>query len=178
MHEIGGFGIRRRHLPHWEEPGATYFLTFCLLRPPTVDLTDPPIAQLVVDAIRYFDGRRYWLYDYTVMPDHVHLILQVIDCGGRSERLWRITHSLKSWLAHQINDLVGRTGPVWQQESYDHLIRSDLDYAEKAAYILDNARRRGLVEDPAAWPWCGHGRGHAQGDADPDGRPARDADDA
>ena len=159
MREIQAFERRRRHLPHWEEPGATYFVTMCLQRPPVADLTDPTLASLVVGALRHFDGKRYWLYDYTVMPDHVHAILKVVEREGKSERLWNITHSLKSWLAHRINETLGRNGQVWQHESYDHLIRNQEDYEEKAAYILDNPIRRGLITDSTQWPWWGRGRG-------------------
>jgi len=154
---VDGFRRRKRYLPHWEGPGEAYLLTFALRRPPVVDLTEERYGRLVVDALRFFDGKHYDLYDYTVMPDHVHVILKPIASAGKSGGLSRITHSLKSWLAHRINELAGREGDVWAKGSYDHVLRNQKDYEEKAAYILDNARRRGLVDDPAAWPWWGTG---------------------
>ena len=154
---IGDFQRRKRYLPHWEGPGEAYFLTFALRRPPIVNLTDERYARLVVDALRFFDGTRYDLYDYTVMPDHVHLIIKPVVSDNQAESLSRITHSLKSWLAHRINELAGREGDVWGKGSYDHVLRNLKDYEEKGAYILDNARRKGLVADPAKWPWWGIG---------------------
>ena len=148
---------RRRRLPHWEASGETYFVTFRLQRPTALDLTNDAVAQSVVNALRFFDGKRYLLFDYTVMPDHVHVILKPLVVGGQSEPLWRITHSLKSWLAHRINEMRGRKGSVWQEESYDHMLRNREDYSEKAAYVYDNPRRKGLVDDPANWPWWGIG---------------------
>ncbi len=156
---LSQFQRRKRYLPHWEGPGETYFITFGLLRPPAVDLTDERIGNLVVGALRFFDGKRYLLLDYTVMPDHVHLILKPLVCDGQAETLARITHSLKSWLAHRINDIVGRTGPLWHEETYDRVLRDEEDYREKAAYIFNNSRRKGLVDDPAQWPWWGRGSG-------------------
>ncbi len=156
---VSEFERRARHLPHWEEPGATYYVTFALRRPPPVDLTRPDIGRLIVGALRHFDGRRYVLYDYTVMPDHIHFILRPLGPPGESERLSRITQSLKGWLAYRINRLCARSGPLWQDESYDHILRNDADYQEKAGYILDNPSRRGLIADPTEWPWWGKGSG-------------------
>ena len=55
---MGEVTRHRRNLPHWDAPGETYFLTFALRRPPVVDLTEPQIGQMVVDALRFFDGER------------------------------------------------------------------------------------------------------------------------
>jgi REP element-mobilizing transposase RayT len=159
---IEGFTRRRRRLPHWEEPGHTYFVTFCLQRPPVVDLSQEPFGQLTVAALRHFAGSRYHLLDYTVMPDHVHAILKPAAEEGQSEPLARIMQSIKSWLARRINEAAGRSGRVWQEETYDHMLRNTEDYVEKARYIYENAMRRGLVRDPADWPLWGTGPGSAE----------------
>jgi REP element-mobilizing transposase RayT len=122
-----------------------------LKRPPVVDLTKPEVAQLMVGALLHFDCERYWLYDYTLMPDHVHAILKPIDTDGTSEPLHAITHSLKSWTANQINELLGREGAVWQQETHDHIIRNQADYLEKAGYIYDNPYDKHLVPFGEEW---------------------------
>jgi REP element-mobilizing transposase RayT len=157
--KVSAFERRRRRLPHWEEPGATYFVRFSLLRPPVVDLTRGDLGAEVVSALKAYDGARYWLYDYVVMPDHVHAILQPIVAEGKTEPLWRIMQNLKSWLARRINALVGRSGPVWLEETYDHIVRDQDDYEGVAAYIFHNPTTAGLIEDPAAWPWWGKGSG-------------------
>jgi REP element-mobilizing transposase RayT len=113
---------------------------------------------VVVDALRFHNGKRYLLYDCTVMPDHVHAVLKPLAVDGKTERLSRIMHSIKSWLAHEINQRVGGSGRLWQDETYDHLLRNEADYQEKAAYIYDNPRRAGLTDDPAKWPWWGNGQ--------------------
>jgi len=153
------FGRRRRHLPHWEEPGATYFITICRHPGASIDLTADRIAPTIVGALRHFDEDRYWLYDYTVMPDHVHVVLKPIVRDGAAERLWRILQSLKAWTARRINEVAQRSGSVWQHESYDHIIRDQADYEIKASYIFENPSTKGLIDDPAEWPWWGRGRG-------------------
>jgi REP element-mobilizing transposase RayT len=163
MSELAEFERRKRHLPHWEEPGATYFVTFCLKRGVSVDLTRPEVGRLIVDALRFFDEKRYWLYDYTVMPDHVHAVLKLIVRDGKTEYLWRIMLSVKSWSARRVNALVGRSGPLWQDETYDHIVRDQKDYITRARYIFQNPATEGLIDDPADWPWWGCGSGATLG---------------
>lgn len=157
-HAVTRFRITRRRLPHWEEPGATYFVTFRLDDSATVDLSRSDIAPVIIGAIRHFNGVRYRLYDYTVMPDHVHMVIQPEVLGDASEPLYRIMHSIKSWSATQINQRLGRRGRLWRDESYDHIVRNETDYHEKARYIWENPARQGLAPDPADWAWWGHGQ--------------------
>ncbi|MEI6501913.1 MAG: transposase [Armatimonadota bacterium] len=156
---IDGFERRRRHLPHWEQPGATYFLTFNLQDRNAVDLSATHIAQTIVAALKHDDGHRYWLYDYVVMPDHVHLLLRVPAHDGKSEALWRIAQSLKGWLSRRINELTGRAGTLWQQETYDHIVRNREDFEEKARYIFQNPYAAGIVDESGEWRWWGRGKG-------------------
>jgi REP element-mobilizing transposase RayT len=153
--DVTQFERRRRRLPHLEEPGATYFVTFRLACAGTANLSRPELGPVVVAALRHHDGLRYWLYDYTVMPDHVHLILKPLVREGAVEPLWRILKNLKSWTSRRINEVLGRQGKLWQDESYDHLIRNPTDYASCADYILQNAKMAGLVGEPTEWPWWG-----------------------
>lgn len=92
--------------------------------------------KVVTDALRYFDGKKYDLYDYVVMPNHVHLILLPYE----EEPLSAIMHSIKSFTTKKINRLLGRSGSLWQRDYFDRLIRSVKDYEETAAYILQNAQ--------------------------------------
>ena len=152
------FRITRRHLPHWEQPGATYFITFRLKDASSVDLTRPDIAPIIAGAVRHFAGVRYQLHDYTVMPDHVHLIIQPeVDDRG-AESLGRIVHSLKSWTANQINRRVRRSGALWLDERHDRIVRDEHEYTQTARYIWMNPAAKGLVADPQDWPWWGHGQ--------------------
>ncbi len=146
----------RRHLPHIEVDGATYFLTFCLHQYAPVDLTEPRFGAIVVGALRHFAGVRYILFDYTVMPDHVHVILKPMVERPKSS-LEAILHSIKSFTANQINELLGGNRRIWQDETWDEILNSERAYRTVAAYIWENPHERGLVANPAKWPWWGNG---------------------
>jgi primosomal protein N' (replication factor Y) len=88
-------------------------------------------------------------YIACVMPDHVHLLLQPtpVQESGKTgvHSLSEILHSIKSFSAHEVNKVMNRSGSVWQDESFDRMIRSESDLHEKWNYIWDNAWRAGLV---------------------------------
>lgn len=95
-------------------------------------LEKPEIRQIVIDSLHHFDGIRYALFDYVVMPNHVHML--ILPYIGLDE----IMHTIKSYTAKIINRRLGRQGTVWQHESFDHLIRSNKEFREKRDYILHN----------------------------------------
>ncbi|MFQ6133931.1 MAG: transposase [Armatimonadota bacterium] len=154
---ISEFRIRSRRLPHWEEPGATYFVRYSLRRPHACYLACVKPALIVIASLRFFHGRRLELYDYTVMPDHVHAIIRPIPARGTTEPLSRLLQVIKGWSARQINDMLGRTGSLWQDESYDRLLRGEEDYMAHANYVWENPVRQGLVGRAEEWPWWGRG---------------------
>jgi len=160
--DMGVKPVRRRNLPHWEIDGSTYFITF---RTRDLELT-PEIRRLVLEACRHFEGVRYRLWSAVVMPDHVHLLLTPRrDKKGQWYALSRILHSLKSFSAKQINELLKRRGAVWQDESYDRIMRDEAECLEKWEYIRNNPVKRGLCSRPEEWEgWyeCG-GPGSSQG---------------
>jgi REP element-mobilizing transposase RayT len=124
-----------------------------------VDLTDPRLAPIVIHALRYRDGDWHWLYDYTVMPDHAHAILKPIVQDDGATSLSDILQGVKSWSAHEMNRVLRRKGPLWQDETHNRILRDEAEYREKANYILQNAHDWGLVDDPTEWPWWGKGNG-------------------
>jgi len=155
---VNRFTVTRRHLPHWQSPGAYHYLTFVLADRRICDLTRPHLARTVVGALLYFHGERYALDEHTVIPDHVHLVLQPLRSGDGWVPLRQITHSLKSWTANEINKKLGRRGPLWLDESYDRIIRDEEHYRNRAAYIWMNAFKEGLTDHPDRWPWFGNGQ--------------------
>jgi len=108
-------------------------------------LAKPTIARGVADALKHFDGTRYHLHAWCVMPNHVHVVLE--PRGNYS--LAGILHSWKSYTAQLANRILGRTGPFWQREYYDHLIRDGKQYSRSIRYVAENPTRAGLQE----WPW-------------------------
>jgi len=88
------------------------------------------------------------------MPDHVHLVLTPLrDEQGWPYALSAILKLIKGVSARSVNKLLGSSGPVWQEESFDHVLRSNESFQAKAEYIRQNPVRRGLVKRPEDYPW-------------------------
>jgi REP element-mobilizing transposase RayT len=98
------------------------------------------------------------LHAAVVMPDHVHLIFSVLaDADGWPCRLPEIMHSIKGKSAHFINQALNKSGPVWQDEFFDHVLRCNESLAQKVDYICQNPVRAGLVRLEAGYPWLWRG---------------------
>jgi REP element-mobilizing transposase RayT len=88
------------------------------------------------------------------MPDHVHLLLSPLrDEKGWPYSLPVILKQLKGTSARSVNKLQGSSGPVWQEESFDHVLRSQESFEEKLGYLRQNPVRRGLVKRPEDYKW-------------------------
>jgi REP element-mobilizing transposase RayT len=113
-------------------------------------LARPEIAAVVGSAIRFFDGRRYELRAWVIMPNHVHAVVRPAPPCSLS----KILHTWKSFSSHEINKLFPvKRVPFWQSESYDHLIRDDEDLQRCVHYTLMNPVNAGLCRDPQDWRW-------------------------
>ena len=97
-------------------------------------LRTPECAQIVANAFHYFDGDRYDLASYIVMPNHVHALFLLRD----GVELEDVTGSIKSFTANEVNKLLGRRGHLWQQEGFDHLIRGVPHLVKCLSYIRQN----------------------------------------
>jgi REP element-mobilizing transposase RayT len=101
---------------------------------------------------------KQWTVDVNavvVMPDHVHMIfVPKIDMQKFEVfPLARITKAIKGASAHLINRELGRPGRVWQEESFDRVLKVSEKLDEKMAYILNNPVRKGLSEPPEEYRW-------------------------
>jgi REP element-mobilizing transposase RayT len=114
---------------------------------------DSRIATQVQDALLHFDGERYRLSAWVIMPNHVHLLFTPLA----GHELWAIIKSLKSYTSHQANQLLGRTGAFWQREYFDRYSRDANHYEKVCAYIANNPVKAGLCESPEAWPYSNAG---------------------
>ena len=141
----------RRRLPHLQKAEADLFVTFCTGGP----LILPGEARsLVLEHCLREHGQRIVLHTVVVMPNHVHLLLSPLrDRDGWPFPLVDILLSLKSATAHRINKLLNWEGPMWQEESFDHVLRSDESLREKCEYIRRDPVRAGLVRRPEDYPW-------------------------
>ncbi len=110
------------------------------------------ITDIIANAFRYFDNQHYELLSYCIMPNHVHvLILPIIKPDVPVVSLAHINYSWKRYTANQINKILNRTGSLWQQESYDHLIKNDNEFYHTLEYIIENPVKAGLVQHWNEW---------------------------
>jgi REP-associated tyrosine transposase len=176
----------RRHLPHWQKANSALFITWrlhgslprrtlaaslkesnpgrrFLLLDRELDraaygptwLKDVRIAKIVVDALHHSAEQLqlHRLSAYVVMSNHVHILI------WPKALLPEITKAIKGFTAREANRVLGRTGKkFWQDESFDHAVRSEDEFYRIVRYIERNPVKAGLVESPEEWPWSSAGR--------------------
>ncbi|QNN24245.1 hypothetical protein HED60_18865 [Planctomycetales bacterium ZRK34] len=141
----------RRNLPHLQAESCTLFITFATRdRWPLPEHVRHPLIQHCLHDHR----RKLDMHGLVVMPDHVHMIFTPrLDAAGAQFGLAEIMHGIKGASAHTINRLLHRRGPVWQDESWDHVLRHDESIEDKVCYICENPVRAGLVKSVDDYPW-------------------------
>ena len=147
----------KRNLPHFERPWGKYHLTFTTHQRRALA---PAERRIVLDSLVHGHTQgRYHLFAACVMPDHVHALLEPQPSGRAPDgtqvfhAVPEILHSVKSFTAHEINKAAGMTGPVWEKETFDRLIRGENDLHEKFRYIVDNPRADNLVGPHEDYPF-------------------------
>ncbi len=130
--------------------GSWYFVTFSATN---LELA-PEARGLIADSIMIPHKKLYLLSVATIMPDHVHLLFLPLKKENETYySLQEILQPIKSSTSHRINRLLGRKGAVWLAESYDRIVRNEMEWKEKYDYIKNNAVKSGLVEKPEDYPW-------------------------
>jgi len=152
----------RRRLPQYHRDGCPLFVTFRTLK--TIVLS-PAARSSALQHCLHDRGRTIDLHAAVIMPDHVHLLFTALrDAEGWTFALPEILKAIKGTSARSINKLSGRSGPVWQDESFDHVLRGNESLQETVEYIRQNPVRKSLVSRPEDYPWlwvepdlCGQG---------------------
>ncbi|HLW02679.1 MAG TPA: transposase [Ktedonobacterales bacterium] len=108
-------------------------------------LATPDVAEVVKHALGHFDGIRYRLFAWCIMPNHVHVVVQPLAPYTLSE----ILHSWKSFTANRVQRLFGFQGAFWQREYYDHLIRNEGVFWRIIKYVKENPAKVNLQD----WQW-------------------------
>lgn len=113
-------------------------------------LKRPDVADIVKNALQYFEGQRYETKAWVVMPNHVHAVLWPMP----NHLLSDILHSWKRFVAREANKILRRVGQeFWQPESFDHWIRNDDEKARIIRYIINNPVKARLCDAPEEWKW-------------------------
>ncbi|MDB6003995.1 MAG: type site-specific deoxyribonuclease, HsdR family [Prosthecobacter sp.] len=169
-------------LPHWEQPGRCYFITFrmadsipAILRsewtaerdqwleahpkPHTPEetgeyqqkftarierwldaahgsciLRQPACREIVTGALQFFEAKRYHLHSWVIMPNHVHVLMSLHE----AEQLNKVLSSWKSYTANRLNELLHLSGPFWQEDYFDRLVRDADHFVRCVRYIRRN----------------------------------------
>ena len=129
------------------EAGRLYFLTFVVSERRPLFLQLP--AACVMSAALADDvlAGSNLVHAWVVMPDHVHLLLEL----SSRETLSVAVARLKSGASRRVNAATGRRGPLWAAGFHDHALRSDEVLERVVAYMLMNPVRAGLVEQPGEY---------------------------
>ena len=132
---------------------------------PARHLADPRLAEIVQNALLHFAGERYQLLAFVVMPSHHHWLFLPLetwiaqhlreqrDKNARRTPRESISHSIQSYTANQCNRVLGRSGPFWEDETYDHYARDEDELLRIASYIENNRVKAGLCASPEEFRW-------------------------
>jgi putative transposase len=166
----------RGYLPHFDSPETVQFVTFRLAdslpkavaealrhredEVPRIDrdldvglgacwLRRPEIAAIVEDALLHFDGERYRMLAWCLMPNHVHVVIEMIDGHALSD----VVRSWKSFTARRINAKLGLTGQFWHADYFDRFMRNDRHLEQTIEYVEQSPVKARLVDDAMQWAW-------------------------
>jgi putative transposase len=145
----------RRNLPHLQRDGKRHFVTFVTKGRWIL----PEWARdIVLECICHDHTVRYDLDAAVVMPDHAHLVLipGTDEQRRRVMPLFEIMKAIKGASARKINQQLESHGAIWQEESFDRVLRSSEDVDAKVLYVLENPVRQGLVSDWRQYHWSWH----------------------
>jgi putative transposase len=142
---------QRRKLQHrapdWVADGSIYFITVNTSPPGLNQLAVPGVARQLLDTVQFRAARGEWYVHLMLfMPDHLHALMSF-------PRQTHMSKSIAQWKRYAATML----GIRWQRDFFDHRLRQDESYLEKAHYIRMNPVRKGLCREPADWPYVWEG---------------------
>src|SRR5690349_15879082 len=130
----------RRKLPHLQRDAKPHFITFVTYQR---SILAEWARDVVLQCCLHDHGSRYVLHVAVVMPDHVRIILTPLLDTDRTavHSSPAILSAIKGSAAHAINEKMNVRRPVWQEESFDHVLRSAESLYQKILYVLENPQR-------------------------------------
>jgi REP element-mobilizing transposase RayT len=141
----------RRNLPHIQAVGRPVFFTF---RTREHFILPESVRSAVLAHCLHDNHVKCYVHTAIVMPDHVHMIMTpMYDPDGAPYGFAEIMAGIKGASSHTVNRLLKRKGHVWQDESFDHILRGDEELSKKCLYVADNPIRKELVTSPDDYPW-------------------------
>jgi REP element-mobilizing transposase RayT len=120
--------LQAEHVERWLDLG----MGSCILK-------EPPLTAHLTEAMHHFDGQRYELGAYVVMPNHCHAVVRPFD----GYDLETILGGWKQFSGKRINELRGTRGELWQDECYDRIVRDEEHLYRCLQYIGRNPTKVG-----------------------------------
>ncbi len=118
-------------------------------------LSIPEIAEIVKNAILYYENTLYETLAYCIMPNHVHWVLDTSIQQKNSEENYKnlssFMKSIKGYSANICNKILNKKGYFWQKESYDRVIRNEKEEQNIINYVYNNPVKANLVTNPEDW---------------------------
>jgi putative transposase len=129
-----------------------YFITTCTFRRRPI-LASRAVATILLEEWEVAHRRHGWAIGrYIIMPDHVHFFCRAeLD----AKTLPIFMQAWKQWTSKRILRELNSASHIWQEEFFDHVLRSSESYSEKWDYVRENPVRAGLVTSADDWPWQG-----------------------
>lgn len=90
------------------------------------------IQKIAEDALNFYDNQKYDLFDYVIMPNHIHFIIMPY------EEMYKIWGAYKRYTTRKINEILNRRGELWQKECFNRFIRSGAEMVRIIEYIKNN----------------------------------------
>ncbi len=139
-----GRKIFQHDLPPWVDPDASdFFITICCRQRGSNQLCLPEVGQALLQSAQFYADQKKWVPSlFLLMPDHLHMIVSF----GYEHVMTKVIAGWKRYTARQ-------HGIIWQDGFFEHRLRRNEGWEEKAAYILDNPVRAGLLAEGAEWPF-------------------------
>jgi len=106
------------------------------------------VAELVEPILLEGDRREYRMLAWVVMPNHIHLVVDVLGVP-----LVKLINGWKGKSSREANKLLGRRGAFWQEDYYDTLIRDEVQLKRAIRYTEQNPVKAFLAKSAREWPW-------------------------
>jgi putative transposase len=156
MEEGQGFPNRKhlKRIPVWlpADHRVIYFVSTCCANRRRI-FEETRWVNIANESLDTYARKTEWnVHHVCFMPDHVHLFVSPMQ--DREQKLSRFMQCWKSSVTQRMRSQ-GFSGPVWQAEFFDHLLRSNESLSEKWVYVRMNPVRAGLCKDPDEYPFLG-----------------------
>lgn len=110
-------------------------------------LSNAEVATIIENALKYYDGIRYELIYWVIMPNHTHFLIRPYP----EWELSSIVKDLKGFTARQVNKLLSRSGTFWHPDYFDRFMRGQEHLSRTIRYLQDNPVKAKLCSRPEDW---------------------------